>query len=151
MRPACYDGCFRAITSPGSSAASSHWRRRRSRRRELTLRTALPRIARMAQSLVASAGWTVSHWFYRIDRARWRALDATTRAAAIDEARAWMRGALAEEGLQLVPFGLVGKGDFGVMAIHPDLVRHQQLGQEIAATALGTCLTPLFSFLSLSE
>ena len=105
----------------------------------------------MPQSLVPSAGWPVSHWFYRIDRARWRSLEPEARATALGEARGWLAGALGEEGLQLVPLALIGKGDFGVMAVHPDLNRHQQLGQEIAASALGTCLEPVFSFLSISE
>jgi peroxiredoxin len=103
------------------------------------------------QPLVASAGWTVSHWFYRIDRARWHGLAGAARAGAIEEARAWLAGLLAEEGLQLVPFALVGKGDLALMAVHPDLRRHQQLAQELAATALGTCLAPVSSFLSISE
>jgi hydrogen peroxide-dependent heme synthase len=105
----------------------------------------------MAESLVPSAGWTVSHWFYRIDRARWHAQSDAARAAAIDDTTAWLAPALAEEGLQLVPFALVGKGDVGVMAVHPDLRRHQQLGQEIAASGLGRCLTPIDAFLSISE
>jgi chlorite dismutase len=37
------------------------------------------------------------------------------------------------------------------MAVHPDLGRIQRLGQEIAATAFGTCLVPVYSFLSMSE
>jgi hydrogen peroxide-dependent heme synthase len=105
----------------------------------------------MSQALVPSAGWTVSHWFYRLDRARWRALDATARGAAVEEARAWLGSVHGEEGLQLVPLGLIGKGDLGLMAVHPDVQRHQQLGQELASTAFGACLEPVSSFLSLSE
>jgi chlorite dismutase len=105
----------------------------------------------MGEPLIASSGWTVSHWFYRIDRARWQALSAEARARAVQEASAWLAAAGSEEGLQLVPFALVGKGDLGVMAVHPDLRRHQQLGQELLASGLGACLTPFDSFLSISE
>ncbi|MBI3770033.1 MAG: chlorite dismutase family protein [Deltaproteobacteria bacterium] len=105
----------------------------------------------MADALVPSSGWTVSHRFYRIHRTRWRALAAPERAAAVAELRAWLAGALVEEGLQLVPLALVGKGDVGLMAVHPDLRRHQQLAQELAATALGACLEPVYTFLSISE
>jgi peroxiredoxin len=105
----------------------------------------------MADALVPSSGWTVSHRFYRLDRSRWRALAAAERVGAIAEARAWLAGALGEEGLQLVPLALVGKGDVGLMAVHPDLRRHQQLAQELAATALGACLEPVYTFLSISE
>lgn len=105
----------------------------------------------MPDALVPSRGWTVSHWFYRIDRARWQTLDDARREEAVAEMREWLGGALGEEGMQLVPLALVGKGDVGFMAVHPDLRRHQQLGQQIAATALGACLTPVYTFLSMSE
>ena len=105
----------------------------------------------MPESLIPSAGWTVSHWFYRLDRACWRELSGETRVAAVTEAQSWLAAVLGEEGMQLVTLGLVGKGDLGILAVHPDLRRHQQLGQEIAATALGSCLTPVYSFLSISE
>jgi chlorite dismutase len=105
----------------------------------------------MAESLVASSGWTVSHWFYRLDRARWQALAEPARAAAIAETRAWLASVLGEEGMQLVPFALVGKGDLALMAVHPDLRRHQQLGQELASRGIGPWLVPVDTFLSLSE
>lgn len=105
----------------------------------------------MTQALVPSAGWAVSHWFYRIDRARWGALSEAARTAALASTRDWLARLTAEEGLQLVPLALIGKGDVGWMAVHPDVRRHQQLGQEIAASGLGPCLEPVYSFFSLSE
>src|ERR1043165_8048073 len=98
----------------------------------------------MTTALVPSVGWTVSHWFYRIDRSRWRGLSSEARHAAIDEASRWLATTLAEEGLQLVPLAMIGKADVGFMAVHPDLRRHQQLGQELAASAFGTCLEPVY-------
>jgi len=105
----------------------------------------------MTTPLVASLGWTVSHRFYRIDRTRWRALSDEARRAALVETSAWLTRAAAEEGLQLVPLAMIGKADVGFVAIHSDLWRHQQLAQELAATGLGACLEPVYSFLSLSE
>ncbi len=105
----------------------------------------------MPQGLVASAGWTVSHWFYRLDRARWLELPEAARADAVAGTQRWLARALAEEGMQLVPLAPVGKADLAFLAVHPDLWRHQQLGQEIAASGLGACLAPVFSFLSISE
>jgi len=105
----------------------------------------------MPDALVPSAGWPVSHRFYRIDRACWSALAPAARTSAIAECRDLLARAGGEEGMQLVPLALVGKGDLGVMAVHPDLRRHQQLGQELAATALGACLDPVYTFLSISE
>ncbi len=103
------------------------------------------------RGLVPSAGWTVIHLFYRIDRVRWRSFSAGERSAAVDEFGGWLGARAAEEGLQLLPFAGVTKSDFGVMAVHPDLWRVQQLSQEIPATAFGSCLTPAYTFLSLTE
>lgn len=101
--------------------------------------------------LVPSAGWPVLHLLYRIDRARWRALADGARAAATDEIRAWTAARLTEPDLQLIPVAGVTKFDLGFVAIHPDLWRIQRLTQEVPATALGACLTPVYSFLSMSE
>jgi len=91
------------------------------------------------------------HWFYRVDRTRWRGLPAAERTVALDEFSTWMTACTTEEGLQFIPFAGVTKFDIGVMAIHADLWRIQQLSQEIVATTLGACLTPVFAFLSLTE
>jgi chlorite dismutase len=103
------------------------------------------------RGLVPSTGWAVVHLFYRIDRARWQSLPAAERAAAVDAFADWIERSFQEQGLQVVPFAGVTKSDVGFMAVHPDLWRVQQLTQEIAATRLGSCLTPVFSFLSLTE
>lgn len=103
------------------------------------------------RGLVPSAGWPVAHLYYRLDRARWRQLPETRRREAVEELSGWLQACLAEEGLQLVPTAGVTKSDLGIVAVHPDLWRIQQLTQEISATAVGACLTPVFSFLSLTE
>ncbi len=103
------------------------------------------------QGLVSSAGWTVMHLFYRIDRMRWRSLTPADRRAAAGEFAGWLQERASEEGLQFIPFAGVTKADVGFIAVHPDLWRVQQISQEIAATAFGACLTPVYSFLSLTE
>lgn len=103
------------------------------------------------KSSEAITGWPVLHLYHRIDRPRWRALSADERAAAIDEFEALLARCAAEEGLQTIPMAGVAKSDFGIMAVHPDLGRVQQLGQEISASLFGTCLTPVYDFLSISE
>ena len=97
------------------------------------------------------AGWPVVHLFQRIDRARWQSLPEATRRAAIDEFGSLLGRAQGEEGLQVIALAMIGKADFGLMAVHPDLRRIQRLGQEFAATALGSCLSTVYSFLSISE
>ncbi len=99
--------------------------------------------------LMPSAGWAVLHLYYRIDRSRWRLL--ADRPAAVEEFTTWLRKVCAEEGLQLMLLAGVTKSDFGLIAVHADLWRIQQLTQEVAATAFGSCLQQVYEFLSLSE
>jgi peroxiredoxin len=101
--------------------------------------------------LIPSAGWAVMHLFYRIDRLRWHRLSHGERMAAADQFSGWLAEQRTTEGLQLVPFAGVTKSDLGIMAIHPDLWRLQQLGQEIAGSTLGAHLRTVHSFLSLTE
>ncbi|MGH7789612.1 MAG: chlorite dismutase family protein [Candidatus Binatia bacterium] len=96
-------------------------------------------------------GWSVLHQYFRIDRARWQGLEVGVRRAAVDEFRACLGQLGGEEGLQFVPLAGVAKADFGYVAVHPDLPRIQRLGQQLAATVFGTCLTPVYAFLSISE
>lgn len=103
------------------------------------------------KGLTPSEGWAVIHLFYRIDRLRWRALTADERSAAISEASEWLERCSQEDGLQMIPFAGVTKFDVGFTAVHPDVWRVQQLTQEVAATAFGACLQPVYSFLSMTE
>jgi len=103
------------------------------------------------QRLQDIAGWPVVHQFFRIDRARWHGLTLGARRSAIEEFTGRLRQVCGEEGLQFIPMAGVAKADFAYMAVHPELRRLQQLGQQIAATAFGTCLTPVRAYLSISE
>ena len=96
-------------------------------------------------------GWAVLHLYQRIDRAAWRGLGESERRAGIEELRATFARWQAEEGLQLVATGVIGKADLGLLAVHPELGRVQRLTQELAATRLGACLQTVYSFLSISE
>lgn len=96
-------------------------------------------------------GWPVMHLFFRIDRARWSGFSTDVRRSAIDEFTAWLHGVCTEKGLQFQPLAGVTKSDVAFMAVHPDVRRIQHLAQELAATALGSCLLPVYSFLSLSD
>jgi hydrogen peroxide-dependent heme synthase len=99
--------------------------------------------------LMPSAGSAVLHLYYRIDRSRWRAI--ADRALAVEEFITLLRQTGGEAGLQLMLLAGVTKSDFGLIAVHTDLWRIQQLTQEVAATAFGSCLQPVYEFLSLSE
>jgi chlorite dismutase len=108
-------------------------------------------MAHSEQTQQSPVGWPVLHLYYRIDRARWHALPAERRAAGVAEFQSWLARCANEEGLQFIPMAVVAKADFGCMAVHPELRRIQELGQELAATQLGACLLPAYSFLSISE
>ncbi len=97
------------------------------------------------------AGWPVLHLFYRVDRARWQGFSATQREAAVAAFGDLLTRVRAEAGMQLVASAVLGKADLALMAVHPDLRRVQRLTQQVAATALGACLQPAHSFLSISE
>jgi len=103
------------------------------------------------KKLTNISGWPVMHCFYRIDRGRWLAMPAEARSRAVGEFTDFLKKASAEGGMQLVPMAGIAKADFAFLAVHPELRRMQQLGQEVAATAFGTCLVPVYSFLSMSE
>ncbi len=108
-------------------------------------------VSEQPSGLTPTAGWAVIHLFFRIDRPRWRSFSVEERAAGVAGFSDWLQRCVAEKGLQLFPFAGVTKADVGIMAIHADLWRLQQLTQELAATAFGSCLTPVYSFLSLTE
>jgi chlorite dismutase len=93
----------------------------------------------------------VLHLFQSIDRARWLALGESDRDEAIEEFSALLDALTREEGMQLIPSGVIGKADLAMIAVHPDLKRIQQVTQEIAATRFGSCLSTVYSFLSISE
>jgi hydrogen peroxide-dependent heme synthase len=97
------------------------------------------------------AGWPVLHLYYRVERDHWRRLSPAERAAAAAEFSALLERLRGEEGLQLITSGVIGKADLAIMAVHPELARVHRLTQEIAATVLGGCLAPVYSFLSISE
>src|SRR5262245_11519218 len=103
------------------------------------------------QRLQDIVGWPVVHQFFRIDRARWQGLPLAARRSAIEEFAARLRQLGEEEGLQFIAMAGVVKADFAFMAVHPELRRVQQLGQHPAATSFGTCLSPVYAFLSISE
>lgn len=108
-------------------------------------------VSETLQGLRPSEGWAVIHVFFRIDRTRWLGLADSERASAADEFSQLLDRVAEEPEMQFVPMAGVTKFDFGVMAVHPDVWRLQQLTQEIAATVFGSCLAPTYSFLSLTE
>ena len=53
----------------------------------------------MAENLTDLVGWPVVHQYFRIDRARWKALPEANRAAAVEELAGLLRDVGAEDGM----------------------------------------------------
>ncbi|HJW62532.1 MAG TPA: chlorite dismutase family protein, partial [Actinomycetes bacterium] len=97
------------------------------------------------EPVVPSTGWGVTHLFFRVHPSR-----SPDPAQAGKELVAAL-GAFAAAGddHQVLCASVLGlKADLGVMAIGPDLVRHESLARALRAVSP---LEPAYSFLSLTE
>jgi len=94
-----------------------------------------------------SVGWGVTHLYYRVDPGRCAdpGLAGKQLVAALD-------GFAAEPDHQVLCSTVLGlKADAGVMALGPDLARHEALGRALGTGMVGAALSPAFSFVSLTE
>ncbi len=94
-----------------------------------------------------SVGWGVTHLYYRVDPGRCpdQALAGKQLLAAVDAFAA----APDHQVLCCTVLGL--KADVGVMALGPDLRRHDALARALGAGMAGAALEPVYSYLSLTE
>jgi peroxiredoxin len=96
------------------------------------------------QPVVPSTGWGVSHLFFRAHPGR-----APDPAQAGKELVAALDAFAAEPDHQVLCATMLGlKADLGVMALGPDLARHEALARALRAVSP---LEPVWSFLSLTE
>jgi hydrogen peroxide-dependent heme synthase len=94
-----------------------------------------------------SVGWGVTHLYYRVDPGRCPdpALAGKQLVAALD-------GFAAAPDHQVLCCAVLGlKADLGVMALGPDLGRHDALARALAAGMAGAALQPAYSYVSLTE
>ena len=97
--------------------------------------------------VVPSVGWGVTHLYYRADPGRCPdpGLAGKQLVAALD-------AFAAVPGHQVLCSSVLGlKADLGVMALGPDLARHDALARALGAGVVGAALAPAFSFVSLTE
>ncbi len=101
-------------------------------------------------SLRPTEGWHCTHFFYRFDRARLpnsaqRAEGIKQLIAAVDPA-----GPEAPARLQL---SIVSghKADFGLMVMDSDPLKVDSVHQRLLASAFGSALEPVYSFVSMTE
>jgi len=94
-----------------------------------------------------SVGWGVSHLYYRVDPSGCAdpGLAGKQLVAALD-------GFAADPDHQVLCSTVLGlKADAGIMALGPDLTRHEALGRALGTGMVGAALSPAFSFVSLTE
>ena len=96
------------------------------------------------EPVVPSTGWGVTHLFFRVHPSR-----SPDPALAGKELVAALDTFASEADHQVLCASVLGlKADLGVMAIGPDLVRHEALARALRAVSP---LEPAFSYLSLTE
>src|SRR5919112_5154748 len=101
------------------------------------------------EPVVPSTGWGVTHLFFRVHPSRSPdpAQAGKELVAALDAFAA--AGSGHQAGHQVLCASVLGlKADLAVMAIGPDLVRHETLARSLRAVGP---LEPAYSFLSLTE
>ena len=96
------------------------------------------------EPVVPSTGWGVTHLFFRVHPSR-----SPDPAQAGKELVAALDAFAAATDHQVLCCSVLGlKADLGVMAIGPDLARHETLARSLRAVSP---LEPVYSFLSLTE
>ncbi|HET8787408.1 MAG TPA: chlorite dismutase family protein, partial [Actinomycetes bacterium] len=95
--------------------------------------------------VVPSTGWGVTHLFFRVDSSR----SPDPAQAGKELVAALDAFAAAGEDHQVLCASVLGlKADLAVMALGPDLTRHEALARSLRAVSP---LEPAYSFLSLTE
>jgi hydrogen peroxide-dependent heme synthase len=96
------------------------------------------------EPIVPSTGWAVTHLFFRVQPSR-----SPDPGQAGKELVAALDAFAAAPDHQVLCASVLGlKADLGVMAVGPDLVRHETLARSLRAVGP---LEPVYSFVSLTE
>jgi chlorite dismutase len=94
-----------------------------------------------------SVGWGVTHLYYRVDPGR--CPDPALAGKQLVDALDGFAAAPDHQVLCCTVLGL--KADLGVMALGPDLGRHDALARTLAGGMAGAALEPAYSYVSLTE
>jgi peroxiredoxin len=99
-----------------------------------------------------SGGWHVSHLYYSFDRRAIAGLSKEGLASACEAMTGALDPAGPEAPTRLQTTITSGhKADFGVMAMDPDPLKVDAVHQRLMASAMGPCLVPGYSFVSVTE
>lgn len=103
-------------------------------------------------SLTPDDGWHCTHLYYAFDRAKLKQATAAEISAGRETLLSQLNpeGEFAPERLQ-VAIVAGHKADFSLMLLDPDPLKIDSLHQHILSGPLGYAITPVYSFLSMTE
>jgi peroxiredoxin len=105
-----------------------------------------------SDALVPAEGWHVLHLFYKIERGSWSLLDPDEQRAAKIRLSELVQEIRATPDTQLLIFSMVSpKADLGFMLLTPDLHAANAAEKRLSIALGPDVLTPVHSFLSLTE
>lgn len=103
-------------------------------------------------SLVPEEGWHVSHFFYRIDRARLREIGTPERMEGLGQLKEAWEGSSSHHPQRLQAYLIAGhKADIGVVAMDPNPLANETTHQRVMASRVGPALDCTWSFVSMTE
>jgi len=104
------------------------------------------------KQLRPAEGWHVLHLFYQLDHGQWNLLSDKERLEAKTEFTRLAQEIRTTPETQLLVFSIVTpKADIGFMLLTPDLHNANSFEKRLSRSLGADILTPLFSFLSLTE
>ncbi len=102
--------------------------------------------------VIPAEGWHVLHLFYKIEYGQWSLLTPDERREAKTRLSALVQEIRATEKTQLLTFSMVSpKADLGFMLLTPDLQTANEMEKRLTLSLGADLLSPVFSFLSLTE
>jgi peroxiredoxin len=102
--------------------------------------------------LVSAEGWHVMHLFYKVEQGAWSLLSHEEQFTARTRLTELVADIRATEGAQLLTFAMVSpKADLGFMLLCADLHEANAFEKRLTNSLGPYVLTPVFSFLSMTE
>jgi len=101
--------------------------------------------------ILAKEGWHVLHQIYTLDSCKWKSIPSGEQAFALKHFQAEVESFQAMQKGQVRFFSVLGKADFGFMAITADLHELDRFEKRLRASMGTGVLVPVYSFLSLTE
>src|SRR5437899_13098524 len=103
-------------------------------------------------TLVAEGGWDCLHLFHRIEYGQWQLLSREEQNAAKTNLTKLVQEIRAMDSTQLLTLSVVTpKADLGFMLITPDLQTANKIEKQLSLSLGADVLTPVYSYLSLTE